>query len=201
MFDFDSVMERKNPMAAIEAFRRAFSNESSAALLIKTTGAEGHPEEYAALLQAAAPNVHIVDRMLSRARTNGLIASCDAVVSLHRSEGFGLILAEAMLMGKVVVATGWSGNIDFMNSGNSCPVGFELIALAETHGPYQAGQQWAESDVDHAAHLMRRVFDDAAFRAQLGERARHTIATQFSPQAAGLRYRRRLSLLGLLDDI
>jgi glycosyltransferase involved in cell wall biosynthesis len=104
-----------------------------------------------------------------------------------------------MVLGKPVIATGWSGNIDFMNSGNSCLVGYELVALDKNYGHYDAGQQWAEPDVDHAAHFMRRVMDDAVYRTEIGERARATIRARFSPQAAGLRYRQRLAFLGLLD--
>jgi glycosyltransferase involved in cell wall biosynthesis len=200
MFDFDSVVARKNPLAAAEAFRRAFPDATTAALLIKTTSADRHRDAHAQLSEAlrAVPGVQLVDRTLSRARTNGLIAACDAVVSLHRSEGFGLVLAEAMDLGKPVIATGWSGNMDFMNSGNSCPVAYELVTLDRDHGPYRAGQQWAEPDVEDAAQLMRRVANDAAFRAHIAERGRQTIRTQFSPRAAGERYRRRLQHLGLL---
>ena len=197
MFDLDSVMQRKNPFAAVEAFRRAFPRQSSQALLIKAASAGSHREEYAELEDRlrGIPNVYLTDRLLSRARVNGLLAACDSVVSLHRSEGFGLILAEAMYLGKPVVATGWSGNMDFMNSGNSCPVGYELVTLDRTYWYYHAGQHWAEPDIDHAAHLMLRVVEDSTYRKQLGERARDTIRSQFSPEAAGLRYRRRLAFL------
>jgi glycosyltransferase involved in cell wall biosynthesis len=201
MFDLDSVMERKNPFGAIEAFSRAFAQQSNVALLVKAGRAATHPAEYAALQKRTRelPNVFLTDRMLSRAQTNGLIAACDSVVSLHRSEGFGLILAEAMYLGKPVIATGWSGNMDFMNSGNSCPVGYELVTLDETNHYYQAGEQWAEPDLGHAAELMRRVVDDAAWRTQLGENARNTMRTRFSPAAAGARYQRRLAFLGLMN--
>jgi len=192
MFDFGSVEERKNPFGAIEAFRRAGLD---ATLLIKTTG--GSPDDLAKL---AAPNVVVAGRLLTRARVNGLIAACDAVVSLHRSEGFGLILAEAMALGKPVIATGWSGNMDFMDSGNSCPVAYDLVTLDRAYGPYAAGQQWAEPDVDHAASLMRRVFEDASFRTRIGERAKETMRSRFSAAAAGGRYRRRLELLHLLSS-
>lgn len=201
MFDLGSVVARKNPLGAVEAFRRAFPQGSEVALLIKAGHAANHAADYAELAARleGIPNVYLSNRMLSRKRVNGLIASCDGIVSLHRSEGFGLILAEAMYLGKPVVATGWSGNMDFMNTANSCPVGYELVTLGRSYQDYQAGQHWAEPDVDHAAQMMRRVVDDAVWRKQLGDRARHTILSQFSPKAAGLRYRRRLAFLGLLD--
>jgi glycosyltransferase involved in cell wall biosynthesis len=198
MFDLDSVMQRKNPFGAIEAFRRAFPRPSSQALLIKTTGIESHRREHAELLQGVRglPNVYLTDGVLPRARVNGLLAACDAIVSLHRAEGFGLVLAEAMALGKPVIATGWSGNMDFMHSGNSCPVDYELVTLDRTYLHYHAGEQWAEPDIDHAAHLMTRVVADDAYRARLSERARDTIRTRFSPEAAGRRYRQRLAFLG-----
>ncbi len=202
MFDLESV-RRKNPLGVVEAFRRAFPAQSPASLLIKTGHADRHHEEYAELEERlrGIPNVYLTDKMLSRARVNGLLAACDGVVSLHRSEGFGLILAEAMALGKPVVATGWSGNMDFMSERSSCPVGYELVPLDQTDELYCAGQQWAEPDIDHAAHLMRRVVEDSAYRAQIGERARDTIRSQFSPRAAGLRYRARLTFLGLMGQL
>jgi glycosyltransferase involved in cell wall biosynthesis len=197
MFDFASVMERKNPLGAVDAFRLAFADEPNAALLIKAGHANGYRDEYAELTRQlrGIPNVYLTERMLPRARVNGLIAACDAVVSLHRSEGFGLILAEAMYLGKPVVATGWSGNMDFMNSGNSCPVAYDLVTLDRDYGPYRAGQQWAEPYVEDAARLMRRVFDDAEFRAHTAAAASATIRSRFSPAAAGQRYRDRLAVL------
>jgi glycosyltransferase involved in cell wall biosynthesis len=197
MFDFASVMERKNPLGAVDAFRRAFPDDSNVALLIKAGHAGRHRREYADLAGQVRgiPNICLTDRMLPRARVNGLLSACDAVVSLHRSEGFGLILAEAMYLGKPVVATGWSGNMDFMTSANSCPVAYELVTLDRAHGPYRAGQQWANPDVEDAARLMRSVVDDTGFRTEISTRARDTIRAQFSPAAAGARYRDRLAML------
>jgi glycosyltransferase involved in cell wall biosynthesis len=199
MFDLDSVMERKNPLGAIEAFRRAFPTESSAALLVKAGRAANHRDEYEGLQRRLrdVPNVYLTDRMLPRARVNGLIAASDAVVSLHRSEGFGLILAEAMCLGKPVIATGWSGNMDFMNVANSCPVRYDLVTLERAYGPYAAGQQWAEPDLDHAAELMQRVASDAAYREAIGRSASETMRTQFSPKAAGMRFIQRLRNAGV----
>jgi len=201
ILDLASVMERKNPLAAVEAFRRAFPSHGSAALLIKAVYAERHRDEYGDLEEQlrGVPDVYLINRLLPRARLNGLLASCDAVVSLHRSEGFGLIPAEAMALGKPVVATGWSGNMDFMNSRNSCPVNFRLVTLDRTFDAYPAGAQWAEPDVAHGSELLRRLLEDSAYRVEIGERARDTMRTQFSPEAAALRYRRRLEFLGLMD--
>lgn len=198
MFDFGSVVERKNPRGAVEAFRRAFGDDERVALLIKAGHSSEHAADHAELVGfvRGMPNVYVSDRMLPRPRVNGLIAACDAIVSLHRSEGFGLILAEAMALGKPVVATGWSGNMDFMNGGNSCPVAYELTTISRTVRDYAAGQRWAEPDLDDAARWMRRLVDDPAFRARIGERARETMQTEFSTEAAGLRYRRRLMRIG-----
>jgi len=200
MLDFDSVVERKNPLAALAAFHRAFAGIADCALLIKTANADRHPAAWTALREAVdrTPNAHLVDRTISRAAVNGLIDASDAVVSLHRSEGFGLILAEAMSLGKPVIATGWSGNMDFMDAGNSCPVAFDLVTLDRDHGPYAAGQTWAEPDAGHAAELMQRIARDADFRTRIAARGRETIRSRFSPRAAGLRYRERLEALGLL---
>jgi glycosyltransferase involved in cell wall biosynthesis len=196
-FDFGSVVERKNPLAAVDAFSRAFPDSSSVALLIKVSGVAARQSEYAELVARlrGMRGIWISDRWLSRPHMNGLLAACDAIVSLHRSEGFGLVLAEAMYLGKPVIATGWSGNMDFMDATNSCPVGFDLTTLPRAHGGYPAGGQWAEPDIDHAATLMRQVVDDSDRRRVLGQRARRTILTRFSPEAAGRRYRRRLDVL------
>lgn len=201
MFDIESVVARKNPLGAAEAFRRAFAPEEPVALLIKVSHAGAHPEKLRELAESlhGFPNVYLTDRMLTRTRVNGLLSACDAVVSLHRAEGFGLILAEAMDLGKPVVATGWSGNMDFMTPSNSCPVGFELVPLERSYGSYEAGQLWAEPDLDHAAQQMRRLVEEPRWREDVGQRAQATIRSNFSPAAAGQRYRQRLNILGLLD--
>jgi glycosyltransferase involved in cell wall biosynthesis len=200
LFDLLSV-DRKNPLGAVDAFRRAFAGTgSTAALLIKASQADRHPAAFAELDERlrGIPNVHLTREMLSRPRLNGLIAASDAVVSLHRSEGFGLVLAEAMALGKPVVATGWSGPMDYLTAENSCPVRFELVPLEKPYRGSGAGQHWAEPDVEHAAYCMQRLVEDHAFRTQIGERAGETMRTRFSAKAAGERYRARLTNLGLL---
>ena len=117
---------------------------------------------------------------------------CDAFLSLHRSEGFGLGLAESMFLGKPVVATDWSGNRDFMNRENSCPVNYRLIRLEQNIGSYGRGQIWADPDLEHAAELMARLVGDAAFHQRIGRRGQQTILERFSPEVVGALYRERV---------
>src|SRR5262249_12822415 len=120
---------------------------------------------------------------------------CDCYVSLHRAEGFGLGLAESMFLGKPVIGTGYSSNIDFMTVDNSCLVGYNLVALDRDYGQYTRGQLWADPDVEHAAWYMARLVEDGAMRRKVGSRGRATIRTWFSPAAVGRRYRSRLAVL------
>jgi glycosyltransferase involved in cell wall biosynthesis len=117
-------------------------------------------------------------------------------VSLHRSEGFGLTMAEAMFLGKPVIATGWSSNLDFMTPWNSMLVKYKLTTLPEDYGPYKKGNTWADADVDHAAECMVRVATDAEFRRAIGEQAKKDIRTNFSPAVIGATMRARLAALG-----
>jgi len=117
---------------------------------------------------------------------------CDALVSLHRSEGFGLGPAEAMFLGKPVIATNWSGNTEFMRQDNSLPVNYRLVTIVKDIGVYRAGQTWAEPDIGHAATLMRRIVEDGALREAIGAEAMRTMREEFSPAAINRRIRERL---------
>ncbi len=138
MFDFHSVIERKNPIGVIEAFRKAFAPESGASLVIKCINRETQPDEYDRLRFAARghPDVHIIDRYVSAQEKDAMLAASDCYVSLHRSEGFGLTPAEAMYLGKPVIATGYSGNLDYMTPENSYLVDYELRRIGEGNFPY-----------------------------------------------------------------
>src|SRR6516165_8562777 len=124
-----------------------------------------------------------------------LVAACDVYVSLHRSEGLGLSIAEAMAQGKPVIATNWSGNTDFMTPTTSFPVGYELVELTEDVGAYRAGQLWAEPSVDDAARLMRLVYDDRALAHARGQAARRHIEERYSEARVGERMRQRLTVV------
>ena len=181
-FDFWSTSARKNPLGLIEAFRLAFEPGSGPMLFVKSISGERHPAELRALEEAAAghPDIQLSDGYLPPAHMQALVAHCDCYASLHRSEGFGLGLAEAMALGKPTLATGYSGNLAFMDEENSYLVPYRLGEVPAGAGPYPEGATWAEPDVEEAARLMRRVVeepDEAHAKAALG---RATIEQDFS---------------------
>ena len=199
VYDLNSTQERKNPQAVIAAFRQAFPHGGPVGLVIKTHNAGRNPAALAELQAGLKdlPGAHLISDTLSRTAVYELQQACDCFVSLHRAEGFGLNVAEAMFLGKPVIATDWSGTAEFVTAANGCPVRHRLVTLTEDHGPYSAGQTWAEPDVDHAAHWMRQLTADEALRTRLGAQAAADIRRQFSPAAIGARYRRRLEMLTL----
>lgn len=184
-FDVRSGFERKNPLAAIRAFRRA--NAAGTGMMIcKAAGVEGAPEQMDELRSEIghAGDVRLMDEWLTGARMSALVASCDIVLSLHRSEGFGLLPAQAMAMGKAVVATGWSGNLDFMTTDDSALVDYSLTPVRDPQGLYEAGY-WAAPDIDDAAAKLKRLMDDPEARAALGARAAAAIAGKLDPLRLG----------------
>ncbi len=193
-FDYLSVFKRKNPLALVEAFRRAFAPGDGAALLIKCINQDRDPGAHGQLQAAAAghPDIQIMDRYLSPEDNSGLIAVCDAYVSLHRAEGFGLGMAEAMTLGKPVIATGYSGNLDFMSPSNSLLVDHRIVPIGSGADPYPADAEWAEPDPEHASRLMRQLFDDPERARELGATAASDIRRTHSREAAGQIMRRRL---------
>lgn len=196
IFDFHSYFERKNPLGLIEAFTRAFRANDKARLIIKCSRADYDPAGYQAMQTACRnANIQIIDKVLSRDELNGLMASCDCYVSLHRSEGFGLTVAEAMNLGKPVIATAYSGNTDFMTPMNSFPVQYDLIGIDRDHGPYRQGQVWADPDTNHAAQLMRFVFENRETAASVGAKAQADVRRTLSPAAVGGLVEQRLEFI------
>lgn len=184
-FNLASSLERKNPLAAIAAHRLAFGARPDRQLLIRVGNPHHFPADFERLRAAAgAPNVSIDTRTLPTADSHALTAACDIVLSLHRSEGFGLGLAEAMLLGRAVVATDWSGNTDFMDAGCAAMVPARLVPARDPRGVFEApGAVWAEPDLAHAAAQLRRLADDADARRALGARARAAAAARLGSEA------------------
>ena len=198
-FDYLSVFERKNPLAVVEAFSRAFAPGEGPSLALKCINGEHDPANHERLLAAAGEreDIHIIDRYLSPGEKDGLTAACDCYVSLHRSEGFGLGMAEAMYLGKPVIATGYSGNLDFMTEENSLLVDYRLAPIGPGAPPYPADAEWAEPDIEHASALMRLVFEDRDASVALGERAAEDIRRTHSPAVVGELMNDRLEHLRL----
>jgi glycosyltransferase involved in cell wall biosynthesis len=194
-FDVLSVPERKNPHGLLAAFARAARGAGRPIrLLLKVNHAETQPE-YVADLRRRAEGlpVTLLVGTLRREELNGLTAACDAYVSLHRSEGLGLPLIEAMYLGRPVIATGYGGVTDFLDEETGFVVRHRLTALERSEGPYPAGAVWAEPDVDHAAVLMRALANAPESAAARIEAARRRVRELYSPEAAGERLRRELA--------
>ena len=185
-FSLASSFERKNPLAAIAAFRQAFGDRADRVLVMKV----GHAGHFAADLQrmrdaaGEAGNIRFETRTLPIADNHALTACADIVLSLHRSEGFGLVPAEGMLLGRAVVATDWSGNTDFMDARSAAMVPYRLVPAADPRGVFQAaGAVWAEADVGAAAAYLRRLADDQVERTALGARAQQAARERLGPAA------------------
>jgi glycosyltransferase involved in cell wall biosynthesis len=186
-FDFHSWVERKNPYAVLAAFALAFPRGNEATrLVIKTSNAEHHPDAFAALVRAASRDSRIMVRnqVLEAAHLHSLQRCCDAYVSLHRAEGFGLGIAECMAQGKPVIATAWSGNMEFMTPDNSCLVGYTMIDVAPGAYLHPEQQRWANPSIAEASCWMRRLFDDRELARSIGARARASIRTTLAPERA-----------------
>jgi glycosyltransferase involved in cell wall biosynthesis len=196
-FDYLSVFDRKNPLATIEAFRRAFEPGSGAVLIIKTLNDGYDPRAHERLAAAAAahPDIHLFTHRLSASQRDGLMNSADCYVSLHRAEGFGYTLAESMWAAKPVIATGYSGNLDYMTADNSYLVDYRLVPIGPGNDPYPPTGEWADPDVDHAVRLMRQVFEDRDQARAQGARAATQIRASHSPEAAGRFMAKRLKVL------
>ncbi|TAL85202.1 MAG: glycosyltransferase family 1 protein [Rhodanobacter sp.] len=197
-FDFNSFLTRKNPLAVISAFQLAFvDGGSDVRLLIKSSNGHRYPEKLRELLAAVAGDKRIIirDEVIDRSEVHALQRCVDAYISLHRAEGFGLGLAECMYLGKPVIATAWSGNLDFMTADNSYLVDYNLVPIREGEYLHCDGQQWAEPSVSHAAEQMRRVVGDRDFAARVGARAALDVRDRLSPRAAAQRIIQHLETL------
>ena len=199
-FDFRSYLARKNPGAVIQAFKRAFGSAGSdnIGLVIKINGMDECPNEFLEFRKSKEirdRRVILLDRVMDDREIKELVRLCDCFVSLHRSEGFGRGLAEAMFFGKPVIATGYSGNLDFTNAMNCCLVDHVLVPVQPGEYPFAKGQLWADPDIEQAAWYMKRLVEDPAYAAEKGINGEHYIKSFHSFRAVGLRCRRRLKQL------
>ena len=200
-FAYGSMITRKNPWAAVRAFREAFpTNEGKFAhvkLIVKSVQGELFEHEITILRSLAAndPRIIFMDHFMSRDQVMALQVTVDCYVSLHRSEGFGLGMAECMAIGKPVIATAYSANLDYMNDGNSLLVDYTLIPVKAGEYPDTQAQVWADADVECAARHMRGVFDDAALRTRVGSAAKEYMQQHYSPRAVGALLRDHLNRL------
>lgn len=190
-FDSNSFIGRKNPLAAVNAFRDAFprTHGDGPHMVVKMHGRLNRDDRLDELMAAinGDPRIHVIDRVLCREELTGLQQSADAFISLHRSEGFGLNIAECMAAGKVVIATGYGGNTDYCTAENSLVVGHTLRPLATGDYPHAEGQHWAEPDRDDAAAAVRAALEGGQRARDLAAAAQATIASGYSYEAIGRR--------------
>lgn len=186
MYDRTSMTKRKNPEGVIAAFKKAFNPKQNVGLVIKINNCaeeellnlQGELEQY--------QNVYFLTDVMERDKVNGLISCVDAVVSLHRAEGFGLVLAEAMYLGTPTIATNWSSNTEFMTQETACLVNCELVEIQEDMGLLKKGNRWAEPDISQAADYMRRLTEEPEYCRQLAERASAYIREKLSMEKAAV---------------
>jgi glycosyltransferase involved in cell wall biosynthesis len=189
-FDYYSHPERKNPLGVLKAFQDAFrKGDENVGLIIKSTGAPAHyPPEINQRMQAAMevdPRIKIFDRTMARQEVLGLIQSCDCYVSLHRAEGFGLGMVEAMNFGKAVIGTDFSGSMDFLNEQTGFPVSYELRPIQPNEYVWAEGQSWAEPNHQKAIELLKLVFEYPQLGKKKGDYARTFVRQRYGKDAVG----------------
>lgn len=196
MFDGNSWLSRKNPLAGVQAFRQAFGeNSPGVGLVIKAMNVRDDDPVWRAVCDIAAGDnrIHIVSERLSRQDSIDFMACCDAYVSLHRSEGFGRVIAEAMTLGQPVIVTNFSGNVDFCETDTAFLVDGELIPLRPGDYLFSEGQYWCDPDVSLAAEQLKRVIDDVPLRERIASAGKQRIVRDYSVEAVARAYARRLT--------
>jgi glycosyltransferase involved in cell wall biosynthesis len=198
-FDLNSYRHRKNPDAAIAAFKNAWSQDQQLHLVLKVGNADKNWQAMNELRASLTdvPAVTYVTQTLPREKMTRLQAACDIYLSLHRSEGFGLHLTECMALGKPVVATDWSANRDYLDVSNGVPVPYRLVEISETFGPYEKGQLWAEPDIEYATKALLALAADPVWRANLGACARARINALYSVESVATAVRARIQSIAV----
>lgn len=194
-FDFCSSTARKNPYAVIEAFKKAFNENEGPILVMKSLNDKVFPSALKNMVSYAEGRKDIIffNEHFDHGIVGALRNMCDCYVSLHRSEGLGLTISEAMCLGKPVIATGYSGNMDFMTENNSIPIPWKYTLAGPNAAPYQADGRWAEPDVQIAANAMRYLYENETLAKKLGAQAKKDMEEKFSLTACGTRMAERLN--------
>lgn len=202
MYDHSSGMERKNPVGVLKAFKSAFPKENDkVGLVIKVNNFTKEDEEKISALLDEYTNIYLIKETLDRDHINSLTKCVDAVVSLHRAEGFGLVLAEAMLLGTPVIATNWSSNTEFMNAETGCMVDYKMTVIERDMPPFKAGNRWADPDIMQAAAYMQKLYEDKEYYQQMAVNAREHIQKLLSMERiAGLMKKRLAEIYGELEE-
>lgn len=176
MYDTNSTMARKNPVGALNAYKKAFPQENqNVGLVIKVNNATKEDLQVIREQISDYQNIYFITETLDKIQVNSLIADVDVFVSLHRAEGFGLVMAEAMLLGTACVATDWSSNTEFMDAESACMVPYSKVEILETSGNYKKGCVWAEADVDAASAYLKRLYEEPEYYAKLVEHAKRHV--------------------------
>lgn len=193
MYDRSSMTKRKNPEGAIEAFKKAFPADEKAELVLKINSCTSQELEMLKKELEGVRSVYFLTEVMTREQVNCLIKSVDTVISLHRAEGFGLVLAEAMLLGTPAIATNWSSNTEFMTPETACLVDYRLVELTEDIGLFKKGNRWAEPDTEQAAAYMRRLYEEPEYGKELAERAKKYVQERLGMERAAAIVRERVS--------
>jgi len=184
IFNVASGFARKNPCASIKAFRMAFGNNPCAKLIVKYSNASHWPHSARLMEEAVgkATNIELVGDIFDRDGMEVLYGKADVILSLHRAEGLGLVIAEGMLRGIPIIATNWSGNTDFLTRETGIPVGYDLVPAEDPQGTYDyANALWAEPHIEEAAAALRALRADPGLRDQLGKAAAEAATRLFHP--------------------
>ena len=193
--DLSSYSSRKNPeavLAVFEALRRRHEF-ADIQFVLKAKRGDEDADDWLAPLKERCPDAIFLSQPMSSVETHSLINCCDCFASLHRSEGFGRGAGEAMYLGRLALATGWSGNLDYMSAQNSLLVDYRLVPVGPGEYPHGEGQQWAEPDIDHAVALLGKVINDAQKAREVARRGRRSVELGYSYRAVGVRILERLA--------